>query len=376
MNFDFSDELKQLRDEARKFLANAGTRALVRRALEGAPYDASLWKTMAGLGWTGATIPEQYGGSGLGPLAVCVLAEELGYAAAPVPFSSSVCLATEALLRFGSPAQKERWLPRLASGEAVGTFALAEGPGPLTLKHVQARVDGECLRGMKTPVADGEYADFAIVAARDANGCLLHLVDLNGPRVRRTPVPTLDRSRPQAKIDFDGAPAQALQGATSWNAIRLLLDRAAIAMAFEQIGGAQAALEMARDYALQRYAFGRAIASFQAIKHKLADVYVAIELGRSHAYYGAWALDKNAPELPVAAAAARVAATDAAWLASKENIQTHGGMGYTWDLDCHLYYRRAKYQALVLGSAREWKRRLIDHISPRNTQTQTPAGAN
>ena len=236
-------------------------------------------------------------------------------------------------------------------------------------------VNTGCLSGTKTPVPDGAFADLAIVVARDGQGCMLHLVDLADARVRRSTVPTLDRSRPQARLDFDGVPAQPLPGATGWEAVRRLLDRAAVMMAFEQIGGAQAALEMARDYALQRYAFGRPIASFQAIKHKLADVYVAIELGRSHAYYGAWALDRDAPELPVAAAAARVAAIDAAWQASKENIQTHGGMGYTWAMDCHLYYRRAKHQSLVLGGAREWKRRLVDHISPRAAARATQ-GAN
>lgn len=372
MNFDFSDELKQLRDEARKFLGRQGVKTMVRHALEGEPYDAGLWQAMAGLGWTGATIPESHGGSGLGHLAVCVLAEEIGYAAAPVPFSSSVYLATEAILTFGSQSQQERWLPRLASGDAVGTFALAEGAGPFTLERVRARVEDRGLSGVKMPVPDGEHAHFAIVVARDDKENLMHLVDLATPQVRRTQVPTLDRSRPQARFDFDRAPAEPLQGATRWNSIRLLLDRAAIMMAFEQIGGAQAALEMARDYALERYAFGRPIASFQAIKHKLADVYMAIELARSSAYYGAWALDKNAPELAVAASAARIAAIDAAWVASKENIQTHGGMGYTWELDCHLYYRRAKFQALTLGSAREWKRRLLDEISPKSVPYASP----
>lgn len=366
MNFDFSDELKQLQGEAGKFLARSAVKPMVRLALEGAPYDPSLWQTMASMGWTGAAIPESHGGSGMGHLAVCVLAEQIGYAAAPVPFSSSVCLATQALVAFGSPSQQERWLPRLASGDAVGTFAVTEGPGPIALSRIEARVEHGRLRGVKLPVPDGEIADFAIVVAHDDAGCLLQLVDLTGAGITRTPLPSLDRSRPLSRIAFDAAAAEPLGGASGWNAVRLLMDRAAVMMAFEQIGGAQAALEMARDYALQRYAFGRPIGSFQAIKHKLADVYVAIELARSSAYYGAWALDSNAPELPVAAAAARIAATDAAWLATKENIQTHGGMGYTWELDCHLYYRRAKHQALALGGAREWKRRLADQISPRS----------
>jgi alkylation response protein AidB-like acyl-CoA dehydrogenase len=137
-------------------------------------------------------------------------------------------------------------------------------------------------------------------------------------------------------------------------------------VAFEQVGGAEACLHMARDYAMQRFAFGRRIASFQAIKHKLADIYVALELARSNAYYGAWALADGGAELPLAAAAARVSATEAFHLASKENIQTHGGVGFTWEFDCHLYYRRAKLLSLALGSPREWKDRLISHLETRN----------
>jgi len=367
MNFDFSDELKQLRNEARRFLTDRKTKSLVRSALEGALFDSTLWNSMAELGWTASTIPEEYGGAGLGHLATCVLAEEMGYSISPAPFSSSIYMATEAILAFGSHAQKTRWLPRLAKGEAIGTFALVEGAGPITLEQAKARVDRGQLSGTKMPVPDGMIAKFVIVLAPDEKGCLLHLVDLTDPGVSRRQLPTLDQSRPQASIAFDRCPAEPLEVARNWAAVRNLLDRAAIMMSFEQIGGAQAALEMARDYAQDRYAFGRPIASFQAIKHKLADAYMVIELARSSAYYGAWALNTSAPQLAVAASAARIAATDAAWIASKENVQTHGGMGYTWDLDCHLYFRRAKIQALVLGGTREWKRRLMDQVSPRTT---------
>jgi len=188
--------------------------------------------------------------------------------------------------------------------------------------------------------------------------------------VRET-VATIDPSRSHAKLVFDQAPAEPLPGADSADEVRRLLDRAAIMMAFEQVGGAQAALDMARDYALQRYAFGRPIGSFQAIKHKLADIYVAVELARSNAYYGAWALHSNAAELPIAASVARVAASDAGWLATKENIQTHGGMGFTWAFDCHLYYRRAKLLGMALGGTREWKHRLVDELKQRNTTALT-----
>jgi len=370
MNFDFSDDQKVLRDQAKKFLGQHASSTRVRRILESdTPYDAELWRGMAENGWQGTAIPEQYGGAGFGHLELCVIAEELGRSLAPTPFSSSVYLATEAVLLAGSDAQKKTWLPKLALGEAIGCFALAEGPKTATPRSVTTRLKDGKVTGTKTPVADGDVADFAIVAARTGDGggddsLSLVLVDLKDPAVKRTTVKTVDPTRSHATIVFDGAPAEPL-GTTGqgWALVRTVLDRAAVLVAFEQVGGAQAALDMAREYAMGRFAFGRPIASFQAIKHKLVDMYVATELARSNAYYAAWALSTGAKELPVAAAAARVSATEAFWLAAKENIQTHGGMGFTWEFDCHLYYRRAKLLALSLGSARRWKHELISRLS-------------
>ncbi|HYM04630.1 MAG TPA: acyl-CoA dehydrogenase family protein, partial [Stellaceae bacterium] len=358
MNFDFSDDLKMLRDQARKFLRDRAALASARRVLEGSEsYDRALWREMAGMGWVGAAIPEEYGGAGLGHLGLCVLAEEIGYALAAVPFSSSVYLATEAILLAGSEAQKQRYLPKLASGEIIGTLALAEGPGAVDAKKMRVSAGEGHLYGIKMPVPDGDVADFAVVAARGGERLLsLFIVELDRAGVSRTVIETVDPSRSHARIVFDGASAEPLGAASEGAALlRRIFDRAAVLMAFEQVGGAQASLDMAKAYALERYAFGRPIGSFQAIKHKLADVYVATELARSNAYYGAWALSQDAAELPVAAAAARVAASEAFSLASKENIQTHGGMGFTWAFDCHLYYRRAKLLSLALGSPREWK---------------------
>jgi acyl-CoA dehydrogenase len=366
MNFDFPDELKQLRDEARRFLSERCPTALPRRILEGPePYARELWQAMAEMGWTGAAIPEEFGGAGLGHLAVCVLAEELGHAVAPVPFASSVYLASEAILLFGSDAQKRTWLPKLAAGEAIGTFAMAERAGPADPTKLAAHVTDGRLTGAKLAVADGDVADFAVVAVQ-GSPCL-HIVEFDGAGADREPVKTIDPTRSHARIVFNGAPADPLPGADSADAVRHLLDRAAVMLAFEQVGCAQAALEMARDYARDRYAFGRPIGSFQAIKHKLADIYIAIELARSNAYYGAWALSTDAAELPIAASVARISACDAGWIASKENIQTHGGMGFTWQMDCQFYYRRAKLHALALGGTREWKRRLIAELRKSNT---------
>ena len=365
MNFDFSADQKSLREQARKFLAEHASSTRVRRILEGAaPYDAELWRGMGEMGWMGTAIPEPHGGAGFGHLELCVIAEELGRSLAPTPFASTIYLAAEALLLAGSDAQKKRWLPRIAQGEAIGCFALAEGPHVATPANFATRAEGARLTGTKVPVADGDVADFAVVVAAQGDGRAgLFLVDLKGPGVTRASLATVDPTRSHARLVLDGAPGEPLGPAgEGWALTERLLDRAAVLVAFEQLGGAQAALEMAREYALGRFAFGRQIASFQAIKHKLADMYVGVELARSNAYYGAWALTKDAPELPVAAAAARVAASEAYYQAAKENIQIHGGMGFTWEFDCHLHYRRAKLTGLMLGSARRWKDLLVTRL--------------
>ena len=276
-------------------------------------------------------------------------------------------LATEAIQLDGSDAQKRLYLPKLAAGELIGTLAMAERPGPVSADKLAAHVAEGKLSGTKLAVPDGDVADFAIVAVRPERAPCLAIVDLAAPGVTRETVTTIDPTRSHARIVFDNAPADALPGSEGADAVRHLLDRAAVMLAFEQVGCAQAALEMARDYARERYAFGRPIGSFQAIKHKLADIYIAVELARSNAYYGAWALHTDAAELPIAASVARISACDAGWLASKENIQTHGGMGFTWQMDCQFYYRRSKLHALALGGTREWKRRLIAELRKSNT---------
>jgi acyl-CoA dehydrogenase len=367
MDLDFSDDQKQLRDQIRRFLTDRCPSTAVRAILEGPePYDRALYQGLAEMGLLGAAIPEAYGGVGLGHLELCVLAEELGRADAPVPVSSSIYLAAEFLLAAGSEAQKQAWLPKLASGEAVGTFAFAERPGRVTEAAIRARVEGGRLSGQKIPVPDGDSADIAIVAARSGGEVGLFLVELDGTGVTREAVETIDPTRSHARITFDGAPAEPLGASRGWEVIERVLDRAAVLIAFEQVGGADRALEMARDYALDRMAFGRQLGSFQAIKHMLADMYVSATLARSNAYYGAWALSTGAAELPVAAATARVSATQAFQHCAKNNIQVHGGMGFTWAFDCHLYYRRSNLLALALGSLSTWEDLLIERMRRQN----------
>src|SRR6201996_8521636 len=373
MNFDFSDDQKQLRDEARKFLNGKCPANAVRAVLDGkAPYDRELWKGLASMGFLGVAIPEEFGGAGAGHLELCVIAEEIGRALAPVPFSSTVYLAAEAILLAGSDAQKHKWLPAIAAGEAIGTLALFEGKGNPSPQGIKLSASGGTLDGVKKPVPDGAIADFAVVAARTGPGgretdISLFLVDLKAGGVEARTLTNVDPSRGQAELTFKNCKAEPLGAANQgWEILSQLLDRAAVLMAFEQVGGADRALEMGRDYALDRIAFGRPIGSFQAIKHMLADMYVAATLARSNCYYGAWALSTNAAELPEAAAAARISATQAFQHCAKNNIQVHGGMGFTWEFDCHLYYRRANATALSLGSMSYWEDALIDRMQKRN----------
>jgi acyl-CoA dehydrogenase len=373
VNFDFSDDEKELRAEAQRFLRDQCPLSRVRAALEsGTDYDASLWRAIAALGWTGAIIPEAYGGLGMSHLDMCMLAEELGRSLAPLPTVPSMYIVTDALVQFGTEDQKQRWLPLLASGEVIGTLAWAEGGGVPHSRNLATLGEGATVSGHKTPVPAGMIARLAIVVARTGEGMGLRLIDLDGVGVTRTRIESIDPTRGHAALSFDGAPAEPLGGADGAGMLETILQRAAVPTAFEQVAGAEAALEMARTYALERYAFGRPIGSFQAIKHKLADIFVANTLARSNSYYAVWALSTGAPDLPVAAACARVSACNAFDHAAQENIHVHGGSGFTWDLDCHLYYRRARDLSLILGSPRAWKERVMSGLErQREAQRQT-----
>jgi len=372
MNFDFSDDQKMLKDQARKFLDDKCTLADVRKILESdASHDDAVWQGLCELGFAGAAVPEAYGGLGLGALELCVLAEELGRCVAPVPFSSSIYLAAEALKIFGSEEQKLTWLPKIASGEIIGTIAATEGAQAPSPNSVKSKFSNGKLSGTKIPVADGETASVAIVLVNTGGSgeqaLSLAVVDLTDASVTRSPVNTIDPTRGHAEIIFDNTPAELLGNeGEGWSAYKRVEAGAAVLVAFEQVGGAEAALNMAKEYALDRYAFGRQIGSYQAIKHKLADMYVKLELARSNCYYGAMALSSDASDLEIAAATARIAATEAYRFAAQENIQTHGGIGFTWEANPQFHYRRSKLLALSLGSASRWKDRLISELEKSN----------
>ena len=369
MNFDFSDDQKFLREEARKFLSAQCTTKQVREVLddEAMSHHAGVWNKIVEMGWLGAAIPEEYGGLGLGMLEMCVIAEELGRALAPVPFGSSAFFFAEAVKLAGSEEQKKAMLPSISDGSIIGTIAASEGPGVVDAAHVNAVYKDGAITGIKVPVTDGDIATHAVVLVKEGSGHSLVIVDLNGDGVERSSLGTIEPTRSHAEIKFNAAPAERLGDAGQGLALYdQILNRAAVLLAFEQLGGASVCLDMATEYAKERHAFGRPIGGNQAIKHKLADMYVKNEVARANCYYGAWALSTDAAELPEAAAAARLAATEAYWYASKENIQTHGGMGFTWEVDCHLFYRRAKLLAVQAGAPPVWKEKLVRSLETKN----------
>ena len=363
MNLDFSEEQHALKGELRRVLAAHPGVKSARDALEGrAAFDTALWRQLGELGWLSAAVPEEHGGQGLGYEMQCCVAEEIGRSLAAIPFSSSIVLVAEALLIAGSTAQQRAHLPALIRGERIGALAIAESAGPLARPSISAFFENGRITGTKIGVTDGMIADLLLTVALREGEPELFLIDSSADGIERQPQTGVDPSRAPARIRFRNAPAEALGAASGWSGIRRLLDRAAIVFAFEQLGTADSALDMAKDYALSRRAFGRVIGSFQAIKHKLADVYIANELARSNAYYAAWALQADAKSLPLAAATARVAASEALERAARELIQVHGGIGVTWEHDCHLYYRRGQYLGLALGGLKEWQHRLVAEL--------------
>ncbi len=371
MNFDFSDDQKSLQDETHRFLRDRCDLSVARLVLDDQQqaYSESVWREMVELGWTGITIPEQYGGIGLGYLELCVMAEEMGRFLAPVPFSSTLYQFCEALLNGASKTLKQEILPQVAAGKLIGTMAFAEGIGFPDPDRIGVRFKAGKLYGDKWPVADAMIAGAAVVLAvnEDNDPCLCFL-DLDQEAVHRRQLESVDPSRSQGGLEFFGAEAENLtafeggSGKSGWQLFQRVLNAAAVLFAFEQIGGADACLAAATEFSRERHAFGRPIGSFQAIKHKLVDVYVANQLARSNAYYGAWALATGAEELPLAASVARVSATQAYEYAASENIQVHGGMGFTWEVDCHLYLRRSRTLALLIGSSGLWKKQVTSEL--------------
>ncbi|KUN13884.1 acyl-CoA dehydrogenase [Streptomyces canus] len=356
MDFAFSEEQEQLGRTVRAFLAHTSPETETRRLMETPEgFDRALWRRMGTeLGLQGLAVPEEYGGAGCGPVEVGVVMEEMGRALLCAPFLSSAVLATTTLLRCADEDARKRLLPSLASGELVGTLALTEDSARWDAAGVEltARESNGSwlLSGHKTFVLDGATADVVLTVARTADGIGVFWVDGDASGLTRTPLPTMDPTRRQARIDYRDVPATRLRThGDGWDLVSEVLDRAAVALAAEQVGVATRALDMAVEYAKVRHQFGRPIGSFQAVKHLLADVLLEVESARAAAHYALLASENEDPELPAVASLAKAFCSDACVQATEENIQVHGGIGFTWEHPAHLYLKRAKTSQLLFG---------------------------
>jgi len=363
MNFTFTDEQQTLAQMARRFLErNAGGERARKLSSDATGYDPAVWRRVADeLGWPAMIIPERFGGFGLGYVELAATLEQTGYFLACSPMFATVCLGANALLLLGNDEQKARFLPDIASGATTATLALAEeGSG----QDVSARADGDgfVLDGVKRCVLDGHSADLVLVVAGDAVFAIPG--DCDG--LRRTRHSTMDTSRPQAELIFESVRVSAatrLGGAPSVAAgLDRVVELAAIALAAEQVGGAQACLDLSVDYAKVRKQFGRAIGSFQAIKHMCADMLVQVESARSAAYYAAWAASAGSEDLSEAAAIAKAFCSDAYYRCAADTIQIHGGIGFTWEHDAHLYFKRARADQALLGPPRAYRERVAETL--------------
>ncbi|WP_298668078.1 acyl-CoA dehydrogenase family protein [uncultured Sphingomonas sp.] len=365
MNVDYDEDTYALMAHARRLLEARGAVGAARRVLEGEgeTHAAALWREVGEQGWCGVAIDAAHGGLGMGSVALCGLAEELGRSLVPLPFASSIYGFGQALTLVGNEAQRLRLLPEIASGARIGALAFTEGPGAPFAGLLAARVEGGLLSGVKLPVTDGMIADAAIVLAAGEQGPGLFIADLDHRGVSRQMLSTLDPTRPAARIDFADVPVEPLgEVGKGYEIAATVLARYAVPLAFEAIGGADACLHMAADYVKKRFAFGRPVGGYQAVKHKLADIYVKNEMARSNAYYAAWAADHDAASFDTAAASARIAASETFWFAAKEAIQLHGGIGFTWEMDCHLFYRRARHLMVAAGAPDWWRERLAARL--------------
>ena len=374
MNFTFSDEQDELRKTVRRFLEERSPSAEVRRVMETTEgHDEAVWKQLAqDLALPGIHVPEAYGGQGFSVVELGIVLEEMGRALLCAPFLSSACLATAAILNAGTEAQKADLLPAIAAGERRAAFAYAAPAGrwePDSIETTATESGGAfALDGAKAYVVDGHTADVLIVAARapgsaGREGLGLFVVDADADGVTRTHTPTIDRTRKQARIELSGAPGVPLgEPAGATEAIGKTLDQASVFLAAEATGSAERAMEMAVQYAKDRVQFGRPIGSFQAVKHACADMLLQVESAKTAAYYAMWAAAEDAPELALAAPMAKAYCTEAAFDVARANIQVHGGIGFTWEHDAHLYFRRTKTSELLFGDPAYHRGLLADRL--------------
>ena len=374
MDFGFSEEQEMLRQSAREFLEGECPMTYVRQMMDDERgYSEEQWKKMAELGWTGLIVPEEYGGAGLNMVDLVVVLEEMGRMVMPGPFFASVILGGIAIDLGGSAEQKKRLLPDLAAGKTKATLAQVEESGRWDAEGIQLAAKssggGFNLTGTKLFVHDAHNADILIVPVRTggsgADGVTLLIVDAKGKGVSTRVLKTMDQTRKLCEVQLDGATvgADGVLGEVGqgWPLLDRIVDRAKVALCAEMCGGAQKVLEMSVDYAKVREQFGRPIGSFQAIQHKCANMMVQVESAKSATYYAAWAVANDVAEAHLAACMAKAYCSDAYRYTAAEGIQIHGGIGFTWEHDMHLYFKRAKGSEVTFGDA-TWNRELVAQV--------------
>jgi alkylation response protein AidB-like acyl-CoA dehydrogenase len=378
MNFGFNEEQELLRSTARKFFDNECTSETVRKLMDSPEgMTPELWKKLAEQGWLGLIVPDEHGGMGLGIVDLVVLMEEMGRAVVPGPFFSTVLLGGLAIFEAGTDAQKKAWLPRLASGEARAALAWMEPSADLGARGITlqatAKGGGHSLSGTKLFVQDAHTADVIVVAARTATGktseegIALFLVPKGAPGLTVTLLPTMDQTRKLCEVAFKdvavGPEALMGQAGSGWAPLARVIDKATVGLCAEMCGGAQKVLDMTVEYAKIRQAFGRPIGSYQGVKHKAADMLVDVENSKSITYYAAWAMDEGVAEGPLAVSMAKAYVSDAYRRVSGAGIQLHGGIGFTWEHDLHLYFKRAKGSEFTFGDATWHRERVAQLVS-------------
>lgn len=376
MDFGFSEDQEMLRQSARDFLSKECPMTLVRKMMDDeSGHSPELWKKMAELGWQGLILPEEFGGAGLTFVDLIVVLEEMGRVVLPGPFLSTVVFAGLAIAESGTADQKKKFLPRIATGDLVATLALIEPSGRWDADGIAATAtpdgDGWKLEGTKLFVPDGHVAELLVVAARKPgskgnDGVSLFLVDAKTPGLRVSPLKTMDQTRKLSEVVLSGVKVgrDALLGAEggAWKAIQRIADRGKVALCAEMCGGAQRVLDMSVEYAKVREQFGKPIGSFQAIQHKCANMMVQVESAKSATYYAAWAVANDVPEAPLAAAMAKAYCSDAYRFVAGEGIQIHGGIGFTWEHDMHIFFKRAKSSEVTFGDATLNREIVAQHI--------------
>ena len=378
MNFGFNEEQELLRSTARKFFDNECTSETVRKLMESPEgMTPDLWKKLAEQGWLGLIVPDEYGGMGLGIVDLVVLMEEMGRAVVPGPFFSTVLLGGLAILEAGTDGQKKAWLPKLASGDARAALAWMEPSADLGARGITlpatAKGGGHTLNGTKLFVQDAHTADVLVVAVRTATGktseegISLFLVPKGSSGMTVTLLPTMDQTRKLCEVAFKdvavGPEAVMGQVGSGWAPLARVIDKATVGLCAEMCGGAQKVLDMTVEYAKIRQAFGRPIGSYQGVKHKAADMLVDVENSKSITYYAAWAMDEGVAEGPLAVSMAKAYVSDAYRRVSGLGIQLHGGIGFTWEHDLHLYFKRAKGSEFTFGDATWHRERVAQLVS-------------